>query len=106
MDEAEAKGEPITLEEAIQKTFKTSPEITKAQAINLAIKARELSEMSGTTPQQELDGLLAEADRISGAARAEGGTTYTDPKQVQADYASGKLSRAQAEAELKKLGLE
>lgn len=73
VDEAEAAGRPITFDEAIQRTFKDSPEITKKSAIDLAVKARELADVSGKSVTEEIDGILADADRISGGPKPSAG---------------------------------
>jgi hypothetical protein len=73
MADAEAAGRPITFDEAIQRTFKDSPEITKQAAINAAIKARELADISGKSAAEELDSLMGEADRIAGGAKPGAG---------------------------------
>jgi hypothetical protein len=71
MDERAEAGQPISLEQAIQLTFKGSPDISRTAALNVAMKAREMAEVSGRTVAEEIDGLLTDADRISGLS---GGT--------------------------------
>jgi hypothetical protein len=68
MDERAEAGQPISLEQAIQLTFKGSPDISRTAALNVAMKAREMAEVSGRTVAEEIDGLLTDADRISGVS--------------------------------------
>jgi hypothetical protein len=68
MNERAEAGQPISLEQAIQLTFKGSPDISRTAALNVAMKAREMAEVSGRTVAEEIDGLLTDADRISGVS--------------------------------------